>query len=748
MSSFGSGRAALHYQPRRDASGLLEMTIWTAPTLDRFIKQGAPSCGGRPRLDSTPTSSPDAAIFLAAPLLCGVPIRAAPSGFSRFSTLASHSMWPPPQSTSRSSSKSCVQDPTHCLELFTNPAQARWIEEEVRLYAAVRARLEARQDGKQSAGVSSAIRPDPVVPPLIPPLQPFVRKAPTRCTVGGGAVSSDLLNFLHAPPLACATTSAIWGSAELGSLGWSADADVYTLINEVIDWKVLPFGPYSGYPAVDARVANAKPASNSTRYGTRAATKSFLGELWVRKPFANRHADEAGDGRIRSDNKFVRTRNVVQVVGERASRRVRILDKTTRVFRLSPPQADCERGGGGGGGGHGSVPDVGGERHGDGMWVASGAFEHAIEAAGEVERAAVFPDAATGGLAVVVWPSAACLALEDRSLLASVQAALRAQLDAQPTPLRPLAAAPLRLVRAHEPWEYRPRAKLQSFLLHYFLGAESSSNNRGCGGSGGRGGGGGSGGSRGGSGGNDDSGGSGGVRSEEPTTTFPTASEATSKAAFEEASIGGDGSSVEMRGAQQSAAELVPYLRLLRSEMQSQLAAAGVDTNLTAFVADALLACVPEAFGGGCLLCSANGTLREPERRMVPYDPRAPLAMRLARFDAEPWHLFDLREASCATPSARRQVQACEPAPAPSEQALAFALERLHANRRRLVDILPAVWPSLGLLQQLDAKFRLRLSCAHAIGTRSPGLLASGVRVADGDVHLAVLLACRPEWFG
>jgi hypothetical protein len=45
----------------------------------------------------------------------------------------------------------------------------------------------------------------------------------------------------------------------------------------------------------------------------------------------------------------------------------------------------------------------------------------------------------------------------------------------------------------------------------------------------------------------------------------------------------------------------------------------------------------------------------------------------------------------------------------------------------------------------LDAKFQMRLACAHTIAVRRPGLLA---RVhLDHDAYIDVLRACRPEWF-
>ena len=47
------------------------------------------------------------------------------------------------------------------------------------------------------------------------------------------------------------------------------------------------------------------------------------------------------------------------------------------------------------------------------------------------------------------------------------------------------------------------------------------------------------------------------------------------------------------------------------------------------FAIDAILACVPHAAGSACLTRRADGTLREPERRLQPYDPGAALEERL-----------------------------------------------------------------------------------------------------------------------
>jgi len=73
------------------------------------------------------------------------------------------------------------------------------------------------------------------------------------------------------------------------------------------------------------------------------------------------------------------------------------------------------------------------------------------------------------------------------------------------------------------------------------------------------------------------------------------------------------------------------------------------------------------------------------------------------------------------------------------------AIKLLHACRHRLFDVLPSVWPSLGLLQQLDMRFRRRLECAHAVAHTKLSLLAADKRAQD--VYEGVMRACRPEWF-
>ena len=70
------------------------------------------------------------------------------------------------------------------------------------------------------------------------------------------------------------------------------------------------------------------------------------------------------------------------------------------------------------------------------------------------------------------------------------------------------------------------------------------------------------------------------------------------------------------------------------------------------FAMDALLGCTRvyitekgdiEVDHGACMLRGADGLLREPERRGVPYDPNATIGERLEHWGDVPWHLWDLR---------------------------------------------------------------------------------------------------------
>ena len=152
------------------------------------------------------------------------------------------------------------------------------------------------------------------------------------------------------------------------------------------------------------------------------------------------------------------------------------------------------------------------------------------------------------------------------------------------------------------------------------------------------------------------------------------------------------------------------------SDARAPLASAAARVALCA----ALSACV----GGGCLLRSANGTLREPERMQRPYDPHLALPLRLERFDDEPWHLWDLGQPAVLVPALRALCDS--------------------PHHARLREALPLVMPSLGLLHKLGIRFRVRLHCACSLLEKAPHVFREGVTAARayGDV----IRVCRPEW--
>jgi hypothetical protein len=129
--------------------------------------------------------------------------------------------------------------------------------------------------------------------------------------------------------------------------------------------------------------------------------------------------------------------------------------------------------------------------------------------------------------------------------------------------------------------------------------------------------------------------------------------------------------------------------------------------------------------GGGCLVRGAAAGLREPSLRGRPYDPAAPLAARLDRYDNEPWHLWDMRPAGAAAPAGL----------VPALLALGEP-----AHRGALQEALPLVLPSLGLLVPLGIRLRMRLDCALRLATQAPALLAAA---SSRDVYTDVYRICR-----
>ena len=683
---------------RRNASGMVELTVWQHTVLNQHARRRVASLLGYrvlPTLHVTPISSADSIVLHAGNLLCGFPICSQQHGFA-----------------SLSQGDRAALSRGGGFDLMANPAQWRWVEEDDRLRRATRALL-----ASGAISVGSHAREQPTL------------RSVHACFAGGGAVTSKLMARLRR--LGCANPLAIWGASEVGTVGRSNDGLTYALLSSVQEWKVVPFGPYGG-----------GGNGGSGQLPVSGQPPSVVGELWLRTDATARHADPSADWRYTPDG-FFRTRNIVRVVdagsgassgssggsdqgrsgssggssgggGSRSSSggggsssggggssksqtagapglratssplrsvlsawsraqvpqrtkthyimdrygrpsllsvaeqrpqrpsprqqppRVMQLDKTTRVFRL-PSNA----------------------------WVATGALERQIEAKRAVSLAAVLLDRQASSydssVAVVVWPSDEGRALEEAALRREVVAAL-----AQPAAIDfgggSGALVKLgRMVRADEAWESRPRAKFQAVLSSYFLGE------------------------------------------------------------------GGQAAASRV-----VAAVLHEQAQHMRVEMSAVLRENAVPQAAAAFAIDSILACS----SGACLVRSADGTVREPERSLEPYSPHVPLPARLARFDSEPWQLYDLHSSMSAA-SER-----------PSADDVLHAIRVLHARRERLGEVLPAVSPSLGLLQMLGSRVLLRLHCANSIAVQAPTLLAEGWASAGSRaVHERVLRVCRAEWF-
>ena len=128
---------------------------------------------------------------------------------------------------------------------------------------------------------------------------------------------------------------------------------------------------------------------------------------------------------------------------------------------------------------------------------------------------------------------------------------------------------------------------------------------------------------------------------------------------------------------------------------------------------------------------NGDGTLREPELRGTPYDPSAPAERRLARFDDEPWQLWD---------DPRRGVGLVGPLIGSAETVRALLL--LHSHREELLELLPPVLPCMGTLQKLGVRVQLRLACAAALAARRPRALGHS---NAADARRDVVEVCRPE---
>jgi len=126
------------------------------------------------------------------------------------------------------------------------------------------------------------------------------------------------------------------------------------------------------------------------------------------------------------------------------------------------------------------------------------------------------------------------------------------------------------------------------------------------------------------------------------------------------------------------------------------------------------------------LVRGSSGRLREPELSGAMYDPLAPLADRLERFDQLPYHLWDMKLPSTIPPS-----------------VISDTLLTLHRSRHLLDGYLPQLLPTLGRLSPLGLTFDLRLACAAAVASARPSLLTANASSPTLVRHLRTL--CRPE---
>ena len=154
-----------------------------------------------------------------------------------------------------------------------------------------------------------------------------------------------------------------------------------------------------------------------------------------------------------------------------------------------------------------------------------------------------------------------------------------------------------------------------------------------------------------------------------------------------------------------------PENALLCREHHNELTQSSLDSG---FVIDALLGCtamktgmnvVPKAFTA-CLLRSHEGVLREPQRSMLHYDPKKSIVSRTERFDNIAWQLWDLKSSGrgynldvLTMTELRKQI------------------EVLYSKRFILYDSIPLFLPSLGTLQGLGSRIRLRLEVNRLDGT-------------------------------
>jgi hypothetical protein len=156
------------------------------------------------------------------------------------------------------------------------------------------------------------------------------------------------------------------------------------------------------------------------------------------------------------------------------------------------------------------------------------------------------------------------------------------------------------------------------------------------------------------------------------------------------------------------------------------------------FVLAAIMGChSPDETGGSvatgktaCMIRNVDGSLREPIARHTPYDPSADMSARVGRFDDIPWQLWDLRnQASMQNVTAGQII----------EQILL-----LHARKEEIASVVPLYLPSLGLLHDFGARFRIRVEHAHRLAVHAPHVFAES---ESSVVFQEVTRLCYAKWY-
>eukprot|EP01052_Picozoa_sp_SAG31_P022220 SAG31_NODE_1756_length_7343_cov_2.790309_5_plen_1157_part_00 len=149
------------------------------------------------------------------------------------------------------------------------------------------------------------------------------------------------------------------------------------------------------------------------------------------------------------------------------------------------------------------------------------------------------------------------------------------------------------------------------------------------------------------------------------------------------------------------------------------------------FVLDAIMACnavrrdnnavTPAGLDTGCMLRSANGILREPSLRPTVYRIESSISERRNRFDAIPWHLWDLP----------RTVNFHGQHTTLSASDIADGIEQLYRRKDDIAASIPLYLPSLGLLHEFGSRFRDRLTNAYRLSIVAPHVLQANQTTSE-----------------